>query len=373
MANMLDYIDWRGDLTFEEAPFCEIDSLILSQICYVDFENIVSRSFVKPIMLATAAKAYLRRHAGEKAYLGAIVPAEIISLMSKAASSKRFSRIRLCGHVNLISDNREMQFSATTFLLREDLIFVAFRGTDDTVIGWKENFNMSFMHPVPAQTEAVAYLESAAAIRGERDIRVGGHSKGGNLAVYAITRCADAVKERVTEAYNHDGPGFTREFIESDDYLSVRHKIHTYLPQTAVVGMLLEHEERYDVIKSNQSGLFQHDSFSWEVMGPSFIHLDTVTKESKLIDRSVKLLLAKMLPEERADFVDKLFTGLSEQGAKTLTDLSTDKKKIVKMWSGLDATTRSTATKYIKVLFSETAKELAHKLPLKKTTPNNEK
>jgi len=361
MANMLDYIDWRGDLTFSEAPFCEVDSLILSQICYVDFENIVSRSFNKPIMLSSAAKAYLRRHAGEKAYLGAIVPAEIITLMSKAAHSKRFSRIRLCGHINIVSDDLQMQFSATTFLLRDDMIFVAYRGTDDTIIGWKENFNMSFMHPVPAQTEAVTYLDAAAATRAEKNIYVGGHSKGGNLAVYALAKCADETKERVVLAYNHDGPGFSREFIEGLDYDAVRSKICTILPQTAVVGMLLEHEERYDVVKSNQAGLFQHDSFSWEVMGPNFIHLDTVTKESKLIDKTIKEWLSEMPAEEREDFVEKLYASLSAQGAKTLTDLNTDKTKIIKMWSGLDSGARSTAMKYIKLLFTETAKGMLQK------------
>ena len=370
MANMLDYIDWRGDLTFSEAPFCEVDSLILSQICYVDFENIVSRSFNKPVMLATAAKAYLRRHAGEKAYLGAIVPSEIITLMSKAANSKRFSRIRLCGHINFISDDLETQFSATTFLLHEDMIFVAFRGTDDTLIGWKENFNMSFMHPVPAQTEAVTYLDAAAATRLEKDIYVGGHSKGGNLAVYALAKCSDETKARVVLAYNHDGPGFSREFMEGLDYDEVRAKIRTILPQTAVVGMLLEHEERYDVVKSNQSGLFQHDSFSWEVLGPSFIHLDTVTKESKLIDKTIKSWLAEMPPKERENFVEKLYESLSAQGAKTLTDLNSDKSKLIKMWSGLDSGTRSTALKYIKLLFTETAKEM---IPKKETSQKNRK
>ncbi len=361
MANMLDYINWRGDLTFSEAPFSEVDSLILSQICYVDFETIVSHSFNKPILLASAARAYLRRHAGEKAYLGAIVPAEIIALMSAAANSKRFSRIRLCGHVNIVSDDRQMQFSATTFLLREDMMFVAYRGTDDTIIGWKENFNMSFMHPVPAQTEAVSYLEAAAATRAERHIYVGGHSKGGNLAVYAFAKSNEETKARVIEAYNHDGPGFSREFMDSLDYDSVRSKIRTILPQTAVVGMLLEHEERYDVIKSNQSGIFQHDSFSWEVMGPNFIHLDTVTKESKLIDRTIKTWLSEMPPEEREAFVEKLYESMSSQGAKTLTDLNTDKTKLIRMWSGLDAGTRSTALKYIKLLFSETAKGMLQK------------
>ena len=361
MANMLDYIDWRGDLTFDEAPFCEVDSLILSQICYVDFEGIVSPSLKETTTLSAAAKGYLRRHAGEKAYLGAIVPKEIILLMSRAASSKRFSKIEMCGHVNLVLDDVEMQFSATTFIVKKGMVFVAFRGTDDTLVGWKENFNMSFMHPVPAQTESVAYLESVIASRKEKEVIVGGHSKGGNLAVYAFTKASKKTKARVKEAYNHDGPGFSREFIESPDYDEVRSRIRTILPQTAVVGMLLEHEERYDVIKSNQTGLFQHDSFSWEVLGPNFIHLDTVTKESKLIDKTIREWLSTMPAEERESFVENLYASLSAQGAKTLTDLSSDKAKIIKVWSGLDAASRSTALKYIKLLFTETAKDILKK------------
>ena len=371
MANMLNYIKWRGDLSFDEAPFCEVDSLILSQICYVDFEGIVSPSLNETITLSEATKGYLRRHAGEKAYLGAIIPKEIILLMSKAACSKRFSKIELCGHVNLVLDDLEMQFSATTFILKKNMLFVAFRGTDDTLVGWKENFNMSFMHPVPAQTESVSYLESVMASRKEKNVIVGGHSKGGNLAVYALTKASKKTKARVKEAYNHDGPGFSREFIESPDYDEVRSRIRTILPQTAVVGMLLEHEERYDVIKSNQTGLFQHDSFSWEVLGPNFIHLDTVTKESKFIDKTIKKWLSTMPAEERERFVENLYTSLSVQGAKTLTDLSTNKAKIIKVWSGLDAGTREAALKYIKLLFRETAKGVLKKKSSadKKKTP----
>lgn len=358
MANMMDYIDWRGDLSFSEAPINEVDTLILSQICYVDFENIVSSSFNKPIMLSSAVKTYLRRHKGEPAYLGAIVPSEIIALMSKAAYSKRFSSVRICGYVNIICDDREMQFSAMTFLINESLAFVAYRGTDDTIIGWKEDFNMSFMHPVPAQTEAVSYLEAAAATRREK-FYLGGHSKGGNLAVYALTKCSPEAKARVLEAYNHDGPGFSREFIDSPQYDSVRSRIRSIVPQSSVVGMLLEHEEKYDVIKSTQNGIMQHDSFSWEVMGGSFIHLDTVTKESKFIDRTVKQWLSELSPEERESFVDKLYEALCSTNAKTLTELNADKKSLVKAISGLDEETRSVAMKYIKLIFAE-------KLQLKK-------
>ena len=365
MANMMDYIDWRGDLDFSEAPLNEVDNLILSTICYVDFENIVSSSFNNPILLHTAARKYLLRHRGEKAYLGAIVPPQIIALMAKASKSRRFGSIRVCGYINHISDENQTQFSAITYLLDEKHIFVAYRGTDDTIIGWKENFNMSFMHPVPAQLEALSYLEGVAEERRE-NIYVGGHSKGGNLAVYAVVKSKSEARDKVICAFNNDGPGFTREFMESIEYESIRQNIRTLIPQSSVVGMLLEHEENYEVIKSSETGILQHDPFSWELLGGSFIHLDTITDESKFIDKTIKDWLSEMSAEDREIFVDNLFESLSNVDAKTLTDLNSDRKKILKAWNGLDAETRSTVFKYIKLLVKEKTKNI---LPQKKEKP----
>ena len=362
MANMLEYIDWRGDLDFSQVPLNEVDNLVLSAICYVDFEGIVSPSLNKPILLSTAVKSYLRRHRGEKAYLGAIVPPQIIALMARAAKSHRFGNIRVCGYINHVCDECQMQFSAMTYLLDENHLFVAYRGTDDTIIGWKENLNMSFMHPVPAQTEAVAYLGDVAYERREK-IYVGGHSKGGNLAVYALTKCDADIKQRVLGAFNNDGPGFSREFIESEDYEGVREKIRTFLPQSSIVGMLLEHDERYEVVKSSQTGIWQHDSMSWEVMGGSFIHLDSITDESKMTEKTLKLWLDEMSDEDREIFVDNLFRSLDATEAKTLTDLNTDRKKIRKAWSTLESETKTAVYKYIKLLFKERTKNI---LPTKK-------
>ncbi len=360
MANMLDYLDWRGDVRFSEKPLNEIDSLILSQLCYIDFKNIISSSLNKPIFLSSAAKSYFRKHRGEPAYLGAIVPSEIINLLAKAAKTERFREVRVCGYINTVSDDRQMQFSALTFLLDNGSSFVGYRGTDDTIIGWKENFNMSFKQPVPAQTEAVEYLEAVAAVRKE-DLYVGGHSKGGNLAAYAVTKCEDETKKRIIEAYNHDGPGFNKAFIESPEYAAVKEKIRTIVPQTAIVGMLLEHEESYEVVKSNQKGIWQHDSFSWEVLGAAFIHLDSISKESKLIDSTLKKWLGEMSNEEREVFVEKIYSAIDTSGAKTLTDLNTDRKKLVKAWDGLDSGAKGTALKYFKLVFSEAAKSIISK------------
>ncbi|MBQ9783172.1 MAG: DUF2974 domain-containing protein [Clostridia bacterium] len=357
MPSLFDYLDWRGDLRFEQAPLNEVDSMILSQISYIDFEGVVpSEHDGKPVPLLTAMRAYLRRHKGEVPYLGKFLPPEVVSLAAKAAKSRRFADARLCGYVNRIHRRRQTQFSAITFRLSDGRGYIAYRGTDDTLIGWKENFNMSFMHPVPAQLVAVRYLEQAAATL-EGDFYVGGHSKGGNLAVYAAVKCDPALKDRILTVFNNDGPGFNREFITGTDYQSIKGKIRTIVPESSVVGMLLEHEETYEVIKSNADGLLQHNGFSWEVLGNAFIHLDTVSGESKLIDTTLKNWLNQMSPDEREKFVDSLYDSLATAGVKTLTDLSADKLKLMKVWGTLDPKTRSVLLKCAALLLRQKKKK----------------
>ena len=354
--SLFEYIDWRGDLLFSEAGLNEVDSLILSQISYVDFEGIVANDpTAAPVTLRSAARQYLRLHKGEIPYLGKIVPPEIISLLAKAAKSKRFSQMKMMAYTNQIDDTMQLQFSAITFLPDNNQAYIAYRGTDDTLVGWKENFNMSFIQPVPAQLEAVAYLERVAPHLPSKFF-IGGHSKGGNLAVYAAVKSSPAVKERLLTAFNNDGPGFDRAFIDGSDYQSIRGKIRTIIPHSSVVGMLLEHEETYEVIKSNASGLLQHNAFSWEVLGGSFIHLNTVTNESRLIDTSLKEWMNGMSAQERAQVVDSLYETLSSVGAKTLTELSVDKLKLVKAWNTLDAKTRSVLLKCVALLIKPSAK-----------------
>ena len=354
--SLFDYIDWRGDLLFSETGLNEVDNLILSQICYVDFDGIVSSDPLDPpITLRNAARQYLRLHRGEIPYLGKIVPPEIISLLAKAAKSKRFSQIKMMAYTNQVDDIAQLQFSAITFLPDDNHAYIAYRGTDDTLVGWKENFNMSFMQPVPAQIEAVAYLERIAPLLSS-DFFIGGHSKGGNLAVYAAVKASPHLKARILTAFNNDGPGFDRPFINGSDYQSIRGKIRTIIPHSSVVGMLLEHEETYEVIKSNATGLLQHNAFSWEPLGGSFIHLNTVTEESRLIDTSLKEWMYGMSVEERAQVVDSLYETLSSVGAKTITELSVDKLKLVKAWNTLDSKTRSVLLKCVSLLIKPSSK-----------------
>ena len=353
-SSLYDYLNWRGDLSFENVPLGEVDSLILSMLTYIDYTGLVpdGLSSKKPPVLLSVTKEFLRAQKGTIPNMGLIIPKETVTLLARTAKTARFGLIRPFAYVNKICDESQKQFSAISFLLASGDVFVAFRGTDDTLVGWKENFNMSFMSPVPSQKEAVEYLEYIAKTT-TGNIMLGGHSKGGNLAVYAAVKASKDTQARIKAVYSNDAPGFDAEFISGEDYCSIKERIHTFVPQSSVVGMLLEHEESYTVVKSRSSGLLQHNGFSWEVMGGSFVKLDDVSEESKLIDRSIKSWLAEMPYEERAAVIDSLYEAISATNAKTLTDLSQDKIKIVKAWNSMDNDARNQVRRCINIVFGK--------------------
>lgn len=352
MAELIDYLAWRGDIDFSAVPPNEVDSLIFSQIIYIDFDSVLpSGNDARPISLLAATKSYLKTRRGEKkTSLGALIPREIILLATHAAKSKRFGSLYISDFVNDINEEDQSQFCAMTFDLG-GAKYVVFRGTDDTLVGWKESLNMSFMHPIPAQSAALEYL-TRVCDGYEGDIYVGGHSKGGNLAVFSAVEAPDRIKEHIVAVYNNDGPGFTREFIESEKYLAIKDRLLTFVPESSVVGMLLEHEESYFVVKSTQNGIFQHNGLSWEVMGGEFIRLDAIAKGSKKIDVDLKRWLSTMSNEERKGVLDAIYDILIATDAKTLSDLSADKLKLIKAWSSLDDESKTLIKRCIKALIN---------------------
>ena len=175
------------------------------------------------------------------------------------------------------------------------------------------------------------------------------------LAVFASVKASAATKERIVAVYNNDGPGFDEGFIATDEYKEIQERIHTLVPQSSVVGMLLEHEERYKVVKSNTTGLWQHNGFSWEVMGGSFIKLDETDMESKTIDRALKAWVASLSYEKREQFVDSLYEALTSTNAKTLSELNSDKLKLIKAWNSMDSETRSNLIRCVNLIFGKKA------------------
>lgn len=326
MANIMDYLDWRGDVPFSLSPFNEVDNLIFSELSFIDLEGILpSRVSAGWMPLHEAAARYFEKNPDDSVPMGLIVPAAIRDMIRRMAQCPRYRDLLVGGYVNTIDESVQKQFAALTIQIDERQLYVSYRGTDDTIVGWKENFNMSFMQAIPAQLDAVAYLNHVAADTRHPRIIVGGHSKGGNLAIYASIHCEEAVKPRITTVYSNDGPGYRREVLDSSDYREMADRIISIVPQTSVIGRMLEHDNKYYVVYSPASGLWQHDGFSWEVKGTAFVPAPALSNESEMIDRSLKKWVADMDEAQREKFVDSLYQVLTATNAKTLTDLTRDR------------------------------------------------
>lgn len=361
MANILDYLDWRGDLSFAERPFNEVDNLILAEISYLDFSGVVPRGFVaQPVSLQEAAQRYFAAHPTTD--MGVLVPDQIPVLVEKAAQSPRFQSLRLLGYVNEIDEETQTQFSALTILLPDGRAYVAFRGTDDTIVGWKEDFNMAFTPEIPAQKYALEYLKRVSSALAFSTLIVGGHSKGGNLAVYAAVFCGADVQKRISAVYNNDGPGFYASLLPLAEHHAIAAKITTLLPESSVVGMLLAHEESYQVVRSTQIGLMQHDGFSWQVKGTCFEHLAGLTEGGKIMDKTLRSFLQQLTQEQRVQFVDTLFDILTCTDASTLTDLKEGGLKtasaMVKAIQKLDKPTKKALSDTLKLLLKSGARSV---------------
>lgn len=354
MADMMDYLNWRGDLSFDVSPFNEVDNLILSQLAYVNFDGIVPGiAYDESVTLTDACELFFKIHSEKKVLNNKSFIRLAPMVMKKMAETIRFKDVRLCKYVNNIDYTLEKQFSALHIILDQHTLYVAFRGTDDTLVGWKEDFNMSFMTTIPAQLEAVTYLNHTV-LTTPYDLIIGGHSKGGNLAIYASVNCKSTIKERIITVYNNDGPGFNELMIASLSYQEMLPKIRTIIPQSSIVGMLLEHEEEYTIVKSKQTGIMQHDAMSWEILGTHFVYTDNVSKGSKILDTTLKAWLSNLNETQRAEFVDAFFSLLDATGAKTLSDLTGSKlghiNQIIKTFNALDDTTKEMLGKVIKAL-----------------------
>lgn len=328
MSNIIDYMKWRGDVPLSACGFNEVDNIILSSATFVDLDGIVCSELGDEGVSFEGVMRAFESVAEERGYLGVLQPSRLLDVSREAAACPRYRGARLVGFVNEIDEARHMQFSAVTFLLDDDSIYVAFRGTDDTIVGWKEDLMMGFHAPVPAQSRAVEYLEQvAAAYSGV--IRLGGHSKGGNIAMWAAAFSNEQTRSRINVAYNNDGPGFLPEVISSPQFEAMADRIITFVPQSSVVGMLLDQSPRCQIIKSTQPGILQHDPMSWEVLGTRFVYAEKRPRSAVQADEKTKRWLYSMTPEQRRVHMELLFSVIDSTGAKTLTDLARAKLKSI--------------------------------------------
>lgn len=357
MANLLDYLDWRGDLTLDQSPFNEVDNLILAELSFVDFKEIVpAPGEGESVNLREAAEAFFAKFpAGEKIDMGVLVPAAIPDMLRKMADSRRFGDMRLNCFVDHLDVGRGEQFAALAIETGDKTLYLSFRGTDDTLAGWKEDFELACMPEVPAQKKALDYVRDAAKQFPRKKLRLGGHSKGGNLAVYAGVFCPESVQRRIIAVWSNDGPGFHTDLLDLPEHRRIAERIYSIVPKSSVVGMLLEHEEDYTVVDSDQLGFMQHDGFSWQVMGDHFVTLRQVTRQAHLSDQELRKWVHGLSVEQREVFVNAMFDVLTASGAVTLTDLKDDSFKavgaIIKAMKDLDKETRDGLWDFLAILF----------------------
>ncbi len=343
--------------TFKEKAFCELDSLILSQLSYLYFDDIVPG--FKAFSKAVALKDIYCAEYFDKILDMVHFPENNRHLLAALAASPRFRNIKLNYYVNDLDADREKQFSAITFILDRKTAYIAFRGTDATIIGWKEDFNMAFLEEVPAQTSAKEYINKVSK-QLKREYILGGHSKGGNLAVFAGAMCDENVAKKITSIYSHDGPGF-KTLTETSEYRNIKDKIHKTVPKAAFVGMMMESQEDYKIVKSNNTGIMQHDSFSWEMDEDGFITEEKISKSAQLMNKRLKKSLSSMSDEDRKKLVNALFQILQSANVSTVYDFEKiklmDIKSLSALTSGLDSEAKKVLFSTIKKLIIESIKK----------------
>ena len=320
----------------------------------------VSRYNQVCVMGSQAAEAFFARFPeGEKIDMGVLVPGAIPEMLEKMSASRRFKGMRLNCFTDHLDVGRGEQFAALAVETGDGLVYLSFRGTDDTLAGWKEDFELACMPEVPAQKKAVRYVRDVARQYPRRRLRLGGHSKGGNLAVYAGVFCPAAVQRRIEAVWSNDGPGFHEDLLDLPEHRRIAERIYSIVPKSSVVGMLLEHEEDYAVVDSDQLGFLQHDGFSWQVMGDRFVTLRQVTRQARLSDLALRKWVHSMPVERRERFVDALFEVLGSTNARTLTDLSSDRMgavtAMIRRYKDFDKETRQTLLEAVGVLLKVSA------------------
>lgn len=316
MGNILDYVAWRGDLPFTLYGPNEVDALIFSALSYIPFRGKVREMPEKSVPLRQAAEDFF----ASPEPIGYVRPEFDLALLRSASQSRRFGDVKLTRYREVLNKERDTQFAAVTFQLEDGSLYVSFRGTDNTLVGWKEDFSMCFRREIPSQKLAKQYLQEVLMTH-KGPVRVSGHSKGGNVAVYAVSQLPPVLRERVVKVYDQDGPGFPEDFLEDPGYQAILPILVTQVPQGSVIGMILHHLEPLDVVKSSGSGIMQHDAFSWEVLGTKLIREEKLSDNAVFLQLTIETWLQDTDVDTRVRMVNMLFDLLTTGDAEVTGDL----------------------------------------------------
>lgn len=364
MGTVLDYIREYGMYTFQEKPMTEVDSLALCQLAYLKFDGMVpgAGEDKPPVTLKS-----LKSHPDYEKLFADVRYEEVNrALLEGMLAGKRFWDLRLGSYVNEVEKRSETQFSAVVYTLDDGSVYVAYRGTDETIVGWKEDFNMAFLSPVPGQEYSVEYLNAVAGkVRGP--LYLGGHSKGGNLAMYSAMNCAPEIRERILKIFSLDGPGFRPEVLEACHYERIADRVVKILPQSSLIGMLFASDTHYQVVESRTFGLMQHDPYSWLVEGDRLKAVSDIRAFRKKMDGTLNEWILSLSEEQLRIFVDTLFQVVSASKADNLIDMTAEWKRsmngIIMALKGIDKETAEVLKAVVKALFDVAARSRRQNRP----------
>ncbi len=310
--NIVEYAESSLD-TFEDRPFCEVDSLVLSQFVYINLPKALL------VNEGTLRVKDLFRSELFADMFDTRVAKENRQLLTAMASGPRFRDLKLSDFVEILSPEEEEQFAAITIEIKDGLHYIACRGTDSTFIGWKEDFNMAYREEIPSQRHALQYLEHVSKHQ-TGELLLGGHSKGGNLAIFSAAMCNPDTKHRIQKIFSHDGPGFLKEVFEREQFRSIESRVQKTVPQSSMIGMLLENHQNYRIVKSNAIGLFQHEPYSWLIQDNAFVPVEKITPMTYTLNQKISTWVEGLTLEQRELLVETIYNQVNKNKLVSLTD-----------------------------------------------------
>ncbi|MBQ7535405.1 MAG: DUF2974 domain-containing protein [Stomatobaculum sp.] len=336
MADIRDYLKWRGDLDFAASPFNEVDGAILSYLAYLDMDECFREQGSGRITVpfSDAVRQYFKTH--EKEEIDKLIPPfnMVPYVAEEAAKTVRFGSLTVTDYVNIIDTKVVEQMAAMVFWPDQHTAFASFRGTDNTITGWKEDFGLSYLRSTPGQKHAAEFMDrvigplAGSSAAGDLTVYAGGHSKGGNLAIYGTAFAEPAVRDTVKTVYANDAPGFRQEIVEEPGYRQILPKVISILPESSIIGGLLSSDCENIIIKSTETGLMQHDPLSWELLGTAFLR--TVRSDlGRFFDDSTRSWISGLGDRELEYFTEALFEVLGAGGTTTVNELVKDPLKSI--------------------------------------------
>lgn len=317
-----DYIEWRGDLSFDSVPLNEVDNILFSLLAYLDFSMVGPGIYIGDILEKYEANKESTKKSGYHSKFKKGIEGLLVSM----SNSKRYKDVMVADYVSKLDEVNQSQFAAVTFVIGFSAVYVAFRGTDNTFIGYKEDFNMSFSDHVAGHLESIKYLKHIMNKYKGSNLYVGGHSKGGNFAVFSVCGIDDMDRERIIRVYNNDGPGFSKNIVESYGYKQTSEKTLKIMPKDSIVGVLMNADEKSKWVNAKGStGFIQHDAQNWEVMGDHFVEVES-GDQAVFMGETIRAWLNKLSEDERELFVDEVYNIIrTTTDAKKLSDISDGK------------------------------------------------